>query len=422
MGFWSVFSLVIGSQIGTGILLLPNQLAFLGSISLLGWLVTSLGMLLFAMVFSILCTAFPQTGGLHVYTAKAFGANVGFYTAWSYWLVSWLSSITVVTASVGCVEVLTGPLNPWQSFGLECTVIMGVVLLNLQGLRVAGIGEIVLCALKVLPLLFVAFYGILFINPSYIWPLKVEGGGVFSSIHAASFLIVWNFIGVECATAPAQRILNPQKTIPRALIGGTFLVTIVYVLNTVAIMGLVPVSEMAHHLSAYMPAAEKLLGAQGKTAMTAMMFVMSIGTLHAWTLTSGQVAQGAAQGKLFPLLFLKENKNGAPFWGVVLSGLGMVPFLALLKNKGSSEKIMIIIEISVAVFLLLYGLCSGCFLKLLYQKKISPSKKKWVLGMGAFVFSLWMLGALGSKLFYALLVPASGVFAKPFFFRYKGQP
>ncbi|HEV2524041.1 MAG TPA: amino acid permease, partial [Gammaproteobacteria bacterium] len=56
MGFWSVSSLVIGSQIGSGIFLLPASLGAFGAIGLTSWLITATGAILLALVFARLCT------------------------------------------------------------------------------------------------------------------------------------------------------------------------------------------------------------------------------------------------------------------------------------------------------------------------------------------------------------------------------
>ena len=76
LGFWSVFGLVTGSQIGTGVLILPASLTPFGVFSLVGWIISSCGAIILALVFSTLCARFPQTGGPHVYLKKTFGKPI----------------------------------------------------------------------------------------------------------------------------------------------------------------------------------------------------------------------------------------------------------------------------------------------------------------------------------------------------------
>lgn len=67
IGFWSVFAMVTGSQIGTGVFMLPASLAPYGGFSLLGWIISGCGAIALALVFGKLCSYYPKTGGPHVY-------------------------------------------------------------------------------------------------------------------------------------------------------------------------------------------------------------------------------------------------------------------------------------------------------------------------------------------------------------------
>ena len=100
IGFWSVLSIVIGSQIGAGIFMNPAILAPYGYVGLAGWAITGGAALCLAIMFSLLCSRFPKTGGPHVYVQSAFGSHVAFFVGWAYWLVSWVSTTVVIVASI----------------------------------------------------------------------------------------------------------------------------------------------------------------------------------------------------------------------------------------------------------------------------------------------------------------------------------
>src|SRR5437879_699390 len=110
IGFWSVFALVTGSQIGSGVFMSPATLAPYGIWGLLGWVVSGLGALSLALVFSELCTRFPKTGGPHVYVKEAFGKTAAFFTGWTYWIVSFVSTTAVIVTSIGYLS----PLLPFE--------------------------------------------------------------------------------------------------------------------------------------------------------------------------------------------------------------------------------------------------------------------------------------------------------------------
>lgn len=81
MGFWTVTSLVAGSQIGTGIFLLSASMAAFGAVGLSSWLITATGAILLALVFARLSAHIPKTGGPHAFIEHAFGKTLGFFSA-----------------------------------------------------------------------------------------------------------------------------------------------------------------------------------------------------------------------------------------------------------------------------------------------------------------------------------------------------
>ena len=92
-------------MIGSGIFLLPASLAVYGGISVVGWLVTTTGAVLLALVFSRLSRAMPRTGGPYAYTRHAFGDFAGFLVAWGYWISIWVSIAAIAVAFVSYLTV-----------------------------------------------------------------------------------------------------------------------------------------------------------------------------------------------------------------------------------------------------------------------------------------------------------------------------
>lgn len=415
IGFWSVFALVVGSQVGSGIFLLPASLASLGTLGLFGWGITGIGAILLALVFSKLCSHAPHNGGPHVYVLEAFGTQAGFFTAWTYWLISWISSIALVITIAGSLASIFGFLNPFNHLLLEGLVLCLILILNLRGLQLAGRSEIILSTLKLIPLLLIPAYGLFFLNTDHFFPFTCANGDVGGTLNNAALLTLWGFIGLETATAPAESVENPRKTIPRALILGTTLVAVLYIFNTIVIMGLIPGDVLCQTASPYALAAQLLWGPGWDFLISGLIALVCFGALNAWILTSGQIAYGAAENGLFPPLFLKKNTQDSPIWGILLSGIGMVPFLILLMEKKFIHKINVIIDLSATAFLLLYALCVLAFLKLMWQKRMAPFFGMWLLGGSALVFCVWTLWAAGLKMIgLSFFIPLSGLLLKIF--------
>ena len=86
LGVFSLTALVTGNMIGSGVFLLPSTMARLGSLSLVSWIITAMGSLFLAFVFSRLGRFMPKTGGPYAYAQAGLGRELGFQTAFCYWL------------------------------------------------------------------------------------------------------------------------------------------------------------------------------------------------------------------------------------------------------------------------------------------------------------------------------------------------
>jgi APA family basic amino acid/polyamine antiporter len=400
MGFWAVTSLVIGSQIGSGIFLLPANLSKFGAVGLASWIITATGALLLALVFAKLCAKIPKTGGPHTFIEAAFGKSAGFFSAWTYWVISWLSTPMVVISVIGYLSPLWGDLKPLTNLTLEIVIILFVMSLNLSGVRSAGRAELVFTLLKLLPLIIVPIAGLFFINSDYFLPFNPTNHSTLHALNGAALLTLWGFIGVESATTPADSVITPQKTIPRAIIAGTLVVALVYILGSFAIMGIVPPDVLSHSKAPFADAAQIIFGGNWHLIISVAASIVCLGTLNAWVLTSGQIALGAAYDGHLPRFFTIKNATGSPKWGLIISCLGMVPILVLTLEQDLITQVNTIIDISVTAFLFIYVCSALSYLKLFWKNKTSGriDLKSVLIGLGALLFCLWALIASGIKM------------------------
>ncbi|MGL5784641.1 MAG: APC family permease [Alphaproteobacteria bacterium] len=412
MGFWGVLALVIGSQIGSGIFLLPSTLAPFGAVSLLAWALTGGGGICLALVFSYLCEYLPQTGGPHAYIAATFGKEAGFFTAWAYWSISWISSIPLVATILMAFSQLLGEKTPVE-YGLMAFFLIGALAaLNLRGVKIAGIGEIILSALKVIPLVIIPLCAVFFWNPDHFLPFNPTDQSIASALKGASLLALWGFIGVETATTPAGNVENPKQTIPRGLVWGTSLVACLYFFNTLAMVGLISPGDLAQDPAPYVTATQILWGGKTSNLLAIMTIIVCVGSLNAWILASGQIAKGAAEDKFFPQFFKKTTPQGGPIWGIGLAALGTFCIFVFFKSGSLLTFAHVVIELSSRMFLLIYALCVLAFFYLLYTNKIVRSWTKILTGFFALLFCIWILWEAGYHLLYTLIILGLGVIAR----------
>jgi len=409
IGFWTLTSLVAGSQIGTGIFLLPASLVVFGGVGLCSWCITASGALLLAFVFARLASLSAKTGGPHTFIEQAFGRSLGFFSAWTYWVISWVSTSVVIVSIVSYLTPLLGHSSPLMNLGFELFFLGLMTYLNLSGIRSAGVMEIIFTLLKLLPLFLVPVAGLFFFQSSHFVPFNPTPHTTLHVLNAAALLTLWGFIGVESATAPGESVHNPNKTIPRALILGTLLVAIVYIFSSTMIMGVVPPQMLAQSSAPFADAAQIIFGGNWHLLISLCASFVCLGTLNAWILTSGQIALGAARDGHFPQIFSVKNSKGAPIWGLVMSSLGMVPVLVAMLSDNLIQHINWIIELSVTAFLLIYLLSVLSYIKLFWKNGALSLGGKCV-GLGALIFCGWTLYASGALMIACTcLFPLSGL-------------
>ena len=114
LGLGSLIALVSGNMIGSGIFLLPSNLAQLGSLSLLSWIATTLGTMFIALVFCRMSRMVTKTGGPYAYAQAGLGNVLGFQTAYCYWISIWVGNAAIVLTGVSYLStffpVLSDPM------------------------------------------------------------------------------------------------------------------------------------------------------------------------------------------------------------------------------------------------------------------------------------------------------------------------
>lgn len=370
MGFWAVFAIVFGSQIGSGIFMLPSVLAPYGMFGIYGWCIAGFGAILLALIFSELCARFPQTGGPHIYVKKGFGMLPAFFIGWAYWLVSWVSTSVVVVSAVAYLNPFFDNPSPNTNLVTEICLLAIITAINCKSVKLSGQIEFALTLLKFIPFVVVPIILLQSFDSSCIAISKdLASASVQKLISIVTILCFWGFIGVECATTPAGSVKNPEKTIPRAIILGTCSVAIVYFINNAAVMGVVPSAILAKSSAPFVDAIHVVAGKNVSLLLSAVASIVCIGTLNAWVLTSAQISLGLAQDKLLPAFFAKKSKEDSPYISVLISSIGLVPILILTKQENFADQISYIINFSVIVFLIVYIMCCAVYLKIMFKEK-----------------------------------------------------
>ena len=216
LGLAACTALVVGNMVGSGIFLLPASLAAFGPISLLGWMVTSVGALVLAIIFGRLSRRVSKTGGPYAYTEAGYGEFAGFIIAWGYWIALWTGNAGVAVALAGYVGFLFPAIgaSPALSLAVALIAIWTLTLINVRGVEEAGFVQIVTTVLKLVPLALIGIIGFFWIDPENFTPFNVSGQSDLAAISAAAALTLWAYLGLEFGDGTVGRRCRPREDDP----------------------------------------------------------------------------------------------------------------------------------------------------------------------------------------------------------------
>jgi len=417
LGLITLVTLVTGNMIGSGIFLLPSNLAQIGSISLYSWVFTLFGALSLTMVFAHLSHRLPKTGGPYAYTRATLGNFVGFQTAYNYWMAVWIGNAAIAVALVGYLRVfwpalMNHQLSAWVAIG----IVWLLTIINIMGVRSAGLTQLFTTILKLIPILLIGIVGWFYIHPGYyIQNYNVTSPKInnFAAVSMGATLTFWAFIGLESATVPADAVKNPSRTIPFATLIGVLIAAITYIASSIAIMGMIPTSALQHSTSPFADAAKIIFGTWGRDLIAVGALVSCFGALNGWTLLQGQIPLAAANDNLFPKFFAKCNKKGVPAIGLAVTSALVSLLLLLTASKNLVNQFQIIILLATFATLIPYLYSAIAEIVLLKRMARKLTKKAYTqMGIAIFagLFSFWAIMSSGKNtIFYGVILLLSSV-------------
>ena len=304
LGLVSATAVLVGSTIGSGIFRVPSSVAAevgtVGAIALL-WIVGALVALFGALTLAELAALYPRSGGIYVYLREAYGPVPAFLFGWTELLVirpSALGALALVFASY------TGTFFPLGDSGERILAAAAIAFLALTNVRSVDWGAFVAnltTAAKVLALALVGLIAFVFgdmsqgaLGASIEWaPLTWGGFGV------ALISVLWAYDGWADLTFMAGEVKEPERTMPRALLFGTAIVVVMYLIVNAAYLWVLSVPEMAASQLVASDAAQRIFGVVGASIISALVMLSTFGALNGSTMTGPRILYAMAEDRLF---------------------------------------------------------------------------------------------------------------------------
>ncbi|WP_276248539.1 APC family permease [Haladaptatus sp. YSMS36] len=324
VGLRDLLLLSVGGMIGSSVFFFPAFTGlWVGPAAILAWLLAGLGMVSIALCYTELATAFPKSGGPAIFPAKTLGANAFVrqftsYLAGTSYALGWVFGVAVsawyVANYLGTIPEFAGASGQPVLFGL--LAIGASLAVTLAGIDVTKRTNLVLTAFILAVLTLVAGVGLTNGDPANATPF-ITGTGM--QFLAAIGVAITGYGAWTVVPAAAGEVKNPNRTIPRAIVGSLLLTTIFYTAIVVAIHLTVPPSAfqqgnlvMVAPLSAVVVGAGIPLFANYLLPVAALIAIFT--TMLVGMTSASRVLAALADQGLFPRVFAATStRTNAPY-------------------------------------------------------------------------------------------------------------
>ena len=397
LGIWMCLALVVGNMIGSGIFLLPANLAPLGANAIWGWVITIGGAMCLATVFAGLAKAVPDAGGPYDYVARSLGAPPAFLVMWSYWISTWVTNSAIAIAAVSYLSTLAPGFFAVPGIAplIAIVFVAFFTAVACTGAHVSGGVQILTSVLKIMPLVAAMVIALIVLgqggHQAQFAPTPVTPNG----IAGAAALTLWAMLGFECAAVPAARVKDPARTIPRATLIGTLAVGLIYLAASSSVFLLLPADVAAKSPA---PFADLVGAFWGPTASLFVVFFAAIsclGALNGWVLLQGEVPLSLARRGVFPQWFGKVNSRGMPVRAQVLSSTLSMLLVAANYTRGLTELFAFMALLATVATLVLYLFATISALRMMARGEMSRGPLLITLVGG--VYALWTFYGAGKE-------------------------
>jgi APA family basic amino acid/polyamine antiporter len=334
-GFAGATSVLVANMVGTGVF---TSLGFqaldlhTGGALLSLWIVGGVVALCGAIAYAELGALLPRSGGEYVYLGQAWHPLAGFLGGWVSMTVGFAAPIALSSMAFGRYLSAIVPVDPrLASLGM----LAFVVAVHLAGLHAAKRFQIAITATQLCLVAAFVVAGLTFARPVPL-DMGLTGGvalrEVLSAPYAVSLVYVsFAFTGWNAAGYIAGEIVDPERTIPRAVVASTLLVTVLYLLLNFAFLRTVPLAEVAGKVEVGALSARAMFGARGGQAMSGIIAAVLLASISSMVIGSSRVTQAVAESLPQWRVLGARGADGVPRNAILAQG-GLILVLLLTNS------------------------------------------------------------------------------------------
>lgn len=344
---WASETSIIGSGWLFGVLAAQS----VGSAAIIAWLIGGIAVVILALVFSELGAMYPLSGGAGRFPHFAFGSAAGI----SFGFFTWLQAVSV--APIECFAVMQYGSYYFPSIydaahknvtgtGFILTIVLMAIFTAVNFLAIkmfATVNNVITWWKVAIPVLAIIVFAFKFHPGNFsagggFFPTGVGLKQVLAAVPAAG--IVFSYLGFEQADQLAGEIKDPQRNLPRAIIGAVAIGTLIYILLQIVWIGAIPSNLLSHGFAGLSATSQLvvapfagLAGAVGFGLLATILridaFISPSGTGLIYVTSTSRVGYGLGRNRYtpFPSLFTKVDSRGVPWFGLIIAGVFGLVFL-----------------------------------------------------------------------------------------------
>jgi APA family basic amino acid/polyamine antiporter len=332
--------IVIGGIIGAGIFLNPAivaQRVHSAAFILTAWIIGGGVALIGALAFAELGARRPEAGGGYIYLTEAFGPLAAFLYGWTFLFIINSGGIAAVAVTFARYTVDLFAISTAYVKPLAAALLVALAGVNYFGIRSGSITQNIFTVLKLAALTILIFVGVFVARggTAAITPVEtIEGFGVVRALGVALIPVLFAYGGWQFSNNIASEIIDPERTLPKALGIGIAVVIAVYVLANVAYIRALGPAGLAASLAPAADTMRVVMGPVGAALMAVGIIVSTIGFVNSGILSAPRMLQAmSADGLFFRFASRLHPKYRTPAGGILIQTVWAVA-LALSGTYG----------------------------------------------------------------------------------------
>ena len=355
LGPWTAAGVVVANIIGTGIFTLTGLLLFRlesGWMVLLCWLIGGVIALCGALSYAELSTMMPRAGGEYVYLREIYGPLPAFLTGWTSFIVGFSApaaasavAVSIYLTKAGWLPEVTGARK-----GVAIAIVLTLTFVHCTGVRWGARVQNALTVLKLLLLAGFLLAGFAWGKSSFEWMSVAAGsweGGNWSQMGISLLLVMFAYSGWNAASYLAEEIVEPARNLPRALLGGTLAVVILYLLLNVLFLSAAPLDTLSGAVAVGDVAAEGLFGAGAARWLSLLISFALLSSVSAYILVGPRVYYAMARNRLFfQFAAYVHPRFATPSYSIAAQGV----LASVMILSGTFEQLLFYIGFALGIF------------------------------------------------------------------------